>query len=185
MAGPLSHLFIQGPFWAVLLKLCFRDVHLWSIVNPVSGTWDIPTSARNNVYTLLLFFSLSVALSINISLFIFNMFFPMYPMDAAQLLVSVLLKAGNDIYAAASKLLVVSGVCCLLFINYGLGQLEKSNYKLNASISLAMGGMCIFELLHIYRLGQARVLHLHPLFVEKDEADAGTRLINPGNRQPV
>eukprot|EP00413_Alexandrium_margalefii_P042496 CAMPEP_0204601108 /NCGR_PEP_ID=MMETSP0661-20131031/55830_1 /ASSEMBLY_ACC=CAM_ASM_000606 /TAXON_ID=109239 /ORGANISM="Alexandrium margalefi, Strain AMGDE01CS-322" /LENGTH=361 /DNA_ID=CAMNT_0051611951 /DNA_START=333 /DNA_END=1418 /DNA_ORIENTATION=+ len=112
------------------------------------------------------------AIQLNVALFLFNVFFPMYPADGSKLLVSTLMFCcGVAARTAAMVLLCVSVPCALFFIGWSLrtfiagvsaGQGQAA--MLNSLMGF-MGLMSLVEAYKIWELRNARRLYTHPLFL--------------------
>ncbi|CAE7198438.1 unnamed protein product [Symbiodinium natans] len=106
---------------------------------------------------------LAQAIQLNVMLFMFNVFFPMYPMDGAKLIVcSLQLFCGASAKCAAKVLLGTSIPLAILFIGHTL--LGSHGGGLQPGITAYMGIMCLMESYRIYQLYQEERLHTHPLF---------------------
>lgn len=73
-----------------------------------------------------LFYIPLMAIQLNLLLFAFNVFFPMYPADGAKLLTSSLMHCcGVRPYKAAGVLIWTSGICAILLIAWSVYSFEK------------------------------------------------------------
>jgi len=98
-------------------------------------------------------------------LFIFNVFFPMYPMDGAKLIVcSLQLFCRASARTAASVLIWTSVPLAVLFVGSSLMGLRGGRGGMMSGVSAYMGIMCLMETWKIYQLLQSQQLHKHPLF---------------------
>ena len=165
VAGPATHLF-QLPIWLTVLYLGFPLVDPLQFLNPF-GHWRIPEE-----YSLLFFPSLMVsvlgfAISINVGLFIFNVFLPMYPLDASKIFTSFLqLALGWSPTATARALVAVSGTCSVAFLFYAA-------FTKSLGVSFLIGLMCLGETLQLKELLDANRLASHPLFAHASPQSAG------------
>jgi len=106
---------------------------------------------------------LVLGVQMNVMLFLFNVFFPMYPMDGAKLIVcSMQLFCGASAKTAAKVLIGTSGPLAVLFIGYALKGMAGGGMM--QGVMAYMGFMCIMETYKIYRLLKDNQLHQHPLF---------------------
>merc|ERR1712151_192970 len=91
------------------------------------------------------------AVQINVMLFLFNVFFPMYPMDGAKLIVcSLQLFCGASAICTAKVLIGTSVPLSLFFIVFSLKGMAGGG--LMPGIAAYMGFMCFVETYRIYRL---------------------------------
>mmetsp|Transcript_21978 Transcript_21978/g.61472 ORF Transcript_21978/g.61472 Transcript_21978/m.61472 type:complete len:436 (-) Transcript_21978:115-1422(-) len=171
-AGPCTH-FLQTPAWGVcLLALFYQFQHtgyhtvwdaLWAAAHPLRA-FDIST-VRNEMglWPALPWALVADALDLNILLFLFNVFVPMYPADGSKLLVLVLMFCfGVTPRCAAIVLLVVSVPCAVFFIAYAL--FAGGGLHLRHGLMLWMGVMSLCEAHKIITLLNAKRLYEHPLF---------------------
>jgi hypothetical protein len=102
----------------------------------------------------------------NVMLFMFNVFFPMYPMDGAKLIVCSLQLFCNASAKCAAKVLIgTSFPLAVLFIGHSLwGMKGGAAGGLMPGITAYMGFMCLMETYAIYKLLKEGALHKHPLF---------------------
>jgi len=190
-AGPATHFPMAGA-WCVLLAA------LGAACNHVAlgPTWHhlIPFKPTANPcfnpaidhcfqsWTGFLTHNLLVqALQINVMLFMFNVFFPMYPMDGAKLIVcSLQLFCASSARCAAKVLVYTSVPLALLFIGHSLVGLRSGG--LSPGITAYMGIMCLMESYKIYQLMRDGRLYTHPLFElarssaqERDDPEVAAR----------
>merc|ERR1712217_790056 len=94
----------------------------------------------------------------------FNVFFPMYPMDGAKLIVcSLQLFCGTSAKCAAKVLVYTSTPLAVIFIAHAFwGGTHGSG--LQPGITAFMGFMCLSESYKIYKLMKEERLYTHPLF---------------------
>eukprot|EP00928_Gymnodinium_smaydae_P036657 TRINITY_DN2559_c0_g1_i1.p1 TRINITY_DN2559_c0_g1~~TRINITY_DN2559_c0_g1_i1.p1 ORF type:complete len:438 (-),score=31.66 TRINITY_DN2559_c0_g1_i1:309-1622(-) len=175
-AGPLTHL-LQAPLWIAVMAICF------ALLPPITG-FDSIAGAATAALDPTKHFSISPvvrevglwralpwalaadAVRLNVSLFMFNVFFPMYPADGSKLLVLFLmfcLRAPPR--CAAIVLLSVSIPCALILISGafdrgGVGHLPDMMH----GVLLWMGIMSLCEAFRIASLLNEGRLHTHPLF---------------------
>jgi len=194
-AGPTTHIF-QAPFWGLILALLFA-LYTASFSGDVpqpllfSNPWEAFLSALNPfssqfAYSSILYVTpyfgkwhgllwtiVGQAVSINVTLFLFNVFFPMYPADGSKLLVtSMMFCCGMPPRRAANILLCVSVPCAFLLLGYMAYTLYAafSHITQVQSASLLNGMMGLMALMslqeswNIYQLKKARRLYQHPLF---------------------
>ncbi|KAF4670491.1 hypothetical protein FOZ61_010717 [Perkinsus olseni] len=170
-AGPFTHLF-QAPFWCLLLsgasalllpeQLAAFMPNVWAFLNPL-GHASVPINfALMSSASILVLELCAMGIRINVMLFLFNLLFPMYPMDAAKILVCVLqLGCCCPVRRTARILIWVSGIAAVLFILNGLLGGQGGIF---AGVGILMGGMCLVEVYKIHTLMEQRQLHTHPLF---------------------
>lgn len=183
-AGPATH-FVQAPMWGLLLCLFTIAIDFAEGSTGYSSPWQAFTQCLNplagplkSYYVLntmgpwtALFWSLvGSAISLNVMLFIFNVFFPMYPADGSKLLVtSLMFCCGVTPRRAALVLICVSAPCAALMILYALWGLYSAVHgggagQLMGSLMGWMGVMSLIEANKLWQLRAARRLHTHPLF---------------------
>lgn len=198
-AGPGTH-FLQAPLWGLVLWVLFvvfTNVHGGG--TGYTSAWEAFLAACNPLRSfdnILVWYSVGKwpalgwalvgsAVQLNVALFLFNVFFPMYPADGAKLLVtSLMFCCGLSARKAANVLLFVSVPCALLLIVWSLYNVVTSfTSGQNATASLLsgvmgwMGAMSLMEANKIWQLKKARRLHTHPLFAtarswRREERDA-------------
>jgi Zn-dependent protease len=181
-AGPATH-FPQSMSWLVLLMAVRWS---WELVNPAtyepywSSSWKllVPFSSPQqacfvtevkvpgcvNSYSGVLIHSFLVqAVQMNVMLFMFNVFFPMYPMDGAKLIVCSLQLFCNASAKCAAKVLIgMSLPLAIIFIGYSLKGMSAGGVM--PGVTAYMGFMCLMETYKIYSLYKTSMLHTHPLF---------------------
>eukprot|EP00419_Tripos_fusus_P001989 CAMPEP_0172674928 /NCGR_PEP_ID=MMETSP1074-20121228/13002_1 /TAXON_ID=2916 /ORGANISM="Ceratium fusus, Strain PA161109" /LENGTH=429 /DNA_ID=CAMNT_0013492371 /DNA_START=100 /DNA_END=1389 /DNA_ORIENTATION=+ len=187
-AGPMTH-FFQAPAWGLVLCAVFfvcpqldntrpffehpGEAFLAALLPWGSGLAQVwmPLAFAGQWGSALLWSTVGVAIQLNVALFLFNVFFPMYPADGSKLLVtSLMFCCGVPARRAACILLCVTIPCGILFIGYSLMALSRglsAGYGGTAavnSISGFMGVMSLVEAYKIWELRKARRLHTHPLF---------------------
>jgi Zn-dependent protease len=145
-----------SPSWRLLVPFSPPQTPCLSIAHPMQGcisTWS----------GYLVHLCLVQAVQINVMLFLFNIFFPMYPMDGAKLIVcSLQLFCGTSAKFAAKVLIGTSVPLAVLFIGYNLKGMAGGG--LMPGVTAYMGFMCLMESYKIYKLMQEKQLHTHPLF---------------------
>lgn len=194
-AGPATH-FLQAPLWGLVLWFAFWAVsaassHEFPPYFPYDNAWQAFLASLNPLYGssigqnavlrltyhsagiwLCLFWGLVCsAISLNVSLFLFNVFFPMYPADGAKLLVTGLMFCcGLPPRRAAMVLICTTVPCALLMIGYAVYTFV-AGVSHGAGISGMMGSlmgfmavMGLFEAYKIFQLRKNRQLHTHSLF---------------------
>jgi len=188
-AGPATH-FPMGAIWLGLLALLsavFTEImmpplhaHLVPFSRALSPCLDL--SGRHpecfHTWTAALLYGFIVqAIQLNVMLFMFNVFFPMYPMDGAKLIVcSLQLFCGASARCAAKVLVYTSVPLAVIFIGHSLWGLGGGG--LQPGITAYMGFMCLAESYKIWRLMKEERLYTHPLF---ELARSSTREYNDGN----
>lgn len=195
-AGPSTH-FLMAPAFALLLcgfgdamssscapydscTSCVGTACVWPFLNPFATK---PHAILGNDGPLmgepaaLLWALLATGLQMNVSLFLFNVFFPMYPADGSKLLVCFLMYCcGVPARRAAMTLVVCTTFCAILLIGYAVHSMSAAAHGSMAvrnplSVSSMMGGimvlmgvMSLVEAHRIYGLIEQKRLHTHPLF---------------------
>merc|ERR1719356_718890 len=103
------------------------------------------------------------AVQLNVMLFMFNVFFPMYPMDGAKLIVcSLQLFCGVSARFAAKVLIYTSTPLAVFFIGRALWGLNGGGMQ--PGLQAFMGFMCLAEAYKIWRLMKEERLYTPPLF---------------------
>mmetsp|Transcript_1573 Transcript_1573/g.3255 ORF Transcript_1573/g.3255 Transcript_1573/m.3255 type:complete len:418 (-) Transcript_1573:64-1317(-) len=192
-AGPSTH-FLQTPFWGVLLWAFVAGLEQTSKCKLPAGfdgnqcftctglacVWDamVPFHQPYAYTTLnsgeqLLFILLITGVQLNVMLFLFNVFFPMYPADGSKLLVcSLMYCCGVKPYTAAKVLIICACIFAPLLIGYGLyGIYQGFQGGMNqlglftGLLPIFLGLMSLQEAYTIYQMRKAQTLSQHPLFV--------------------
>lgn len=176
-AGPFTH-FLQAPLWGFVLWMLFLAI---SVVGETgySSAWEAFRAALSPLgggfeyrhvwytvgrWTALLWSTVGAAIQLNVALFIFNVFFPMYPADGSKLLVtSLMFFCGVPPRRAAMVLICLSGPCAILMIVYALWGFVHGGGMLGGLMGW-MGVMSLMEAKKIWELRKARQLHTHGLF---------------------
>jgi len=186
-AGPTTH-FFQAPAWGVVLCAVFficpqphggvpfqhpGEAFAAALLPWGSGLSQVwgTLASQGRLGSALLWSMVGSAIQLNVALFLFNIFFPMYPADGSKLLVtSLMFFCGVPARRAALILLCMTIPCGILFVGYsavtlfgGLSSGHGSAAMVN-SISGFMGIMSLMEAYKIWELRRARRLHTHPLF---------------------
>eukprot|EP00441_Pelagodinium_beii_P015823 CAMPEP_0197669386 /NCGR_PEP_ID=MMETSP1338-20131121/71823_1 /TAXON_ID=43686 ORGANISM="Pelagodinium beii, Strain RCC1491" /NCGR_SAMPLE_ID=MMETSP1338 /ASSEMBLY_ACC=CAM_ASM_000754 /LENGTH=324 /DNA_ID=CAMNT_0043248937 /DNA_START=207 /DNA_END=1181 /DNA_ORIENTATION=+ len=185
-AGPATH-FPMGAAWVLLLAgyaaACSHVVTApaWKYLVPFGSAMG-PCMNPNypgcfSTWSGFLCYSfLTQAVQLNVMLFMFNVFFPMYPMDGAKLIVcSLQLFCGASARCAAKVLIGTSIPLAVFFIGHTLMGIHGGG--LQPGITMYMGFMCLAESYKIYRLYKEEKLYTHPLF---EQARSDTTRINDG-----
>jgi len=183
VAGPCTH-FLQTPVWGLFLWLLSYLFFVSDVQTGYSGAWAAFTAAMNpfqsfHYETIALYKGIWVALpwslvgwgiQLNVVLFVFNVFFPMYPADGSKLLVCTLMfVCGMPARKAALILIGVAVPCAALLIAYA-GYSVYMMIRFRAGMYILgflagwMGVMSLAEVHNIWTLRKARRLHEHPLF---------------------
>ena len=162
VAGPATH-WIQGPFWAALMKASFPSVDVWQFFNPFISH-SFPNNVAKSAVGELVCYILASAISINAALFIFNAFLPMYPLDASKILTSTLqLRFNFSPERTADWLIVISGLSATGFLVHGIITASRQGGAGN-SITLLIGAMSLAETFQLKNLRDTGRLASHPLF---------------------
>jgi len=205
-AGPATH-FPQAAVWLVAF---ISLVSTWELAN-LDPAWHmlIPFSnPRMPCFTMqtaikgclqsygsyLAYLFLRTGIQMNVMLFIFNVFFPMYPMDGAKLIVcSLQLYCGASARTAAKVLVFTSGPLAVFFIVYAFYGNKGGSGGMMQGVGAYMGFMCLMETYKIYQLLKAERLYMHPLFESarsesismNDSAGVSQRLNDSEHDDPV
>lgn len=202
-AGPATH-FPMAAAWVMLLaSFAGACSH---VVTPPSWKYLIPFSSNmppcgphpnpalpcfSTYLGWLCYQFLAQAVQLNVMLFMFNVFFPMYPMDGAKLIVcSLQLFCGASARCAAKVLIGTSMPLAVLFIGHSL--MGMGGGGLQPGITAYMGFMCLMESYRIYSLYKEEKLYTHPLFEQarsdterfRDGAGSAARLNNSDRDDP-
>jgi len=189
-AGPSTH-FLQVTLWGFVLCAVFklfpqRDLVIGSVLyrrpleafldalNPMGSAllpvW-YPFLYDKAYFSALLWSLVGTAIQLNVALFLFNVFFPMYPADGSKLLVSTLMFCcGVPARTAALVLLWASVPCGIFFIGWSLKtfvlgvQAGQGQAAMLNSVMGFLGVMSLVEAYKIWELRRVRRLHTHPLF---------------------
>jgi len=187
-AGPSTH-FLMTPLWAALLYL-LTEASQAQCQGPCTDcldglscviAWANPLTRQPAPYLSyygegplmgkfpsLVWQLFGRGVRLNVILFLFNVFFPMYPADGSKLLVVGLMYCGGvPAERAACTLIITSTICALLFITYSLHEVLNSEGQLSGLASGVAGMMGVMSLMEAYRINELRLkkqLHTHPLF---------------------
>lgn len=179
-AGPATHL-AMAPVWALLLcafgeaigtsssATCQGMGCVWAFADPLGLAGPALLADEHGVPLIghaagLLWQLLGIAIRVNVSLFLFNVFFPMYPADGAKLLtVSLMHCFGVSPRCAAAVLVGCSSCCAVALIGYALWALRTGSVM--AGLLGVMGLMSLAESYRIYTFREQQRLHTHPLFL--------------------
>lgn len=173
VAGPATH-FPMAAIWVTILSLfaafCSHLVlqPAWQHLIPFSGVMGHCVAADqegcfHSWFGYLTYMFLVQAVQINVMLFMFNVFFPMYPMDGAKIITCSLQFFFNASAVCAAQVLICTSVpLALLFIGRALMGMHGGG--LAPGITLFLGFMCLAEAYKIYRLMKEDQLASHPLF---------------------
>lgn len=172
-AGPLTHFPMAGAWCTLLAVLMAACSHVasgptWHYLIPFKPTASpcfnpavehcFQSWAGYLTYNFLV-----QGIQINVMLFMFNVFFPMYPMDGAKLIVCTLqLFCASSARCAAKVLVYTSVPLAVLFIGHSLMGLRSGGMA--PGITAYMGIMCLTESYKIYQLMRDNRLYTHPLF---------------------
>lgn len=201
-AGPATHFPMAGAWLVALVALRFSWslAHMdaaWRLLVPFS-TPQMPCYYPGHdmvvegcVHTIqgYLFHSFLVqAVQINVMLFMFNVFFPMYPMDGAKLIVCSLQLFCKASARTAAKVLVFTSFPLSVFFIYRAFAGARGG-GVFTGISAYMGIMCMAETYKIYQLMKSQQLHTHPLFetarsqvISTVDSSGAAQRLNDSNR---
>ena len=96
------------------------------------------------------------AIVINLSLFLFNLFCPAYPLDGGRILVSCMLLCGVPVGTTANITVAVSAIFGLLIICLGAVYLNF--------LTIFVGGWVCNQAWELYQVVRQGRLDLHPIF---------------------
>eukprot|EP00397_Hematodinium_sp_SG-2012_P031717 GEMP01033707.1.p1 GENE.GEMP01033707.1~~GEMP01033707.1.p1 ORF type:complete len:413 (+),score=38.06 GEMP01033707.1:145-1383(+) len=176
-AGPITH-FFQAPFWLAVFigvrhaipQADFGSpswVFLIPFSQPMSPTWCPPgyhaEFCISSLGQWMLFDVVRFALVMNVMLFMFNVFFPMYPLDGAKIISCTLMLCGLSAIMAA-KFLIFTSIPLVGYLIYSAFSSAQTRGGVATGIMAYLGFMCLMETYRIYDLLTKRQLHLHPLF---------------------
>lgn len=173
-AGPVTH-FPMAAIWVTLVSAtaaCFSHVVTppsWHHLSPFSSP-PMPCMNEHVPFcfhsygSYLLYSSFVQAVQLNVMLFIFNVFFPMYPMDGAKLIVcSLQLFCGTSARCAAKVLVYTSTPLAIFFIGRSfMGMRGQGGFQ--PGVMMFLGFMCLAESYKIWKLMKEERLYTHPLF---------------------
>lgn len=177
-AGPSTH-FLQAPFWGIFLWLLSLYIAAMNGTTGYDSAWHAFLSCLNPLgggvnhnyvwfsvgrWSALLWSVIGTAIQLNVALFIFNVFFPMYPADGSKLLVtSLMFFCGVPPRRAAFILICCSVPCAVLMIAYAVYGFVNGGGIMGGLMGF-MGVMSLQESKKIWDLRKARQLHTHSLF---------------------
>lgn len=193
--GPCTHLFMI-PCWVAISALVYNAFELRYSIADVRADLDPwnaagslvrhPDAAEQGGWLAVLMLQLcATAISLNVLLFLFNIFFPMYPMDCSKLLVTGMQLCGTPVEKAARRFILVSGACAFLLLALAAWQLyhwvlhsSHADYEramqminlgmvplpLSVLLSLGLGCWGGKQTCELNQLAKAKRLHQHPLF---------------------
>jgi Zn-dependent protease len=98
------------------------------------------------------------AIVINISLCLFNLFVPAYPLDGGRIFVSVLLLCGVPVATAAAVTAWVSMFLALLIVALGIYMMQF--------LTVFVGGWVLMQAYQLYQLVRAGRTDQHPIFAK-------------------
>jgi len=147
-AGPATHIF-QTPIWALVLWAMFAAFTASHAALPsaettgYSNAWEAFIAALNPIYGVgyynvqetvglwpaLLWYFVGSAIRLNVALFLFNVFFPMYPADGSKLLVTSLMFCCGVAPRRAANVLLAVSVPCSALLNLHVSCRSSSHLK--------------------------------------------------------
>jgi hypothetical protein len=109
--------------------------------------------------------------STNVMLFLFNVFFPMYPMDSAKIIICTLQLCCRVRYKKVAWILVgLSGFAGVCMIGRTLwGQYQNGGGSPLGNLPLFLAVMSLLETYRIYKMLKEGNVHQHPLFLGADQ----------------
>lgn len=182
MAGPATH-FLMAPAWGLLLYFFSESLRghcgaapaacsscegldcVWAFLNPVGAVPDVVATVGEAA--MLLWRLLGEGVRINVALFLFNVFLPMYPADGAKILTVTLMHCcGVAPRSAATVLVCCSSICACALILYALRTMlgAAGPQSMMAGVVGWLGVMSLIEAYRIHDLKQQSRLNTHPLF---------------------
>lgn len=150
-------------------------------VNPFNRNWAYaPLLQRRHLGLFLFYYAPLMAIELNMALFAFNVFFPMYPADGAKLLTSILMYCCNvRPYRAAGVLIACSGTCACILITWAVYSFQKGIHgafggggvggmsglsAFSGMLPGLLGLMALQETCNIHNLRERNQLSQHPCF---------------------
>mmetsp|Transcript_14663 Transcript_14663/g.43840 ORF Transcript_14663/g.43840 Transcript_14663/m.43840 type:complete len:380 (+) Transcript_14663:85-1224(+) len=208
--GPCTHL-VMTPVWAGLCALLFLAFgmkyswsDLWRDLNPLDHASSLtkhPEAAERGWGAVILLQLCATAVSLNVLLFLFNLLFPMYPMDSSKLLVTGMQLCGTPAERAARRFIWISGACVVALLGLVACQVyrwiehaQQQDYH-HAVRMIGMGlvpipfpimlttGLAFWggkQTWDLHQLAEKKHLHKHPLFSHVDSASRTVRDIANG-----
>lgn len=146
IAGPLTHV-PQSLAWLLLLA--------------ASNEGDVTLGVTGNFWADLCRY----AIVINISLCVFNLFVPAYPLDGGRIFASILLLCGISVPTAAAVTAYVSIFLGLLIVALGVYLMQF--------LTIFVGGWVLVQANELYKLVQAGRADLHPTFAKYANSPQG------------
>jgi len=142
LAGPLTHL-PMGALWAALVAAAHPEHHLTlRLMGPLSDHFLLDLCIAG--------------LFLNVSLFLFNLFVPAYPLDGGRVFANALLSSGVEPNRAGRVTAYLAlAIAAAIF---AAGVLTANIFAILVGVHVASQS---FQLLQFVQTG---VLHLHPLF---------------------
>lgn len=140
IAGPLTHV-PQSLAWLTMLAAC-NDGN----VGGLGATGDFGADLCR------------AAIVINISLCVFNLFVPAYPLDGGRIFVSVLLLCGVPVATAAAVTAWVSMFLSALIIALGVYMMQF--------LTIFVGGWVLMQAYELYKLVKTGRTDQHPIFAK-------------------
>eukprot|EP00397_Hematodinium_sp_SG-2012_P040153 GEMP01043950.1.p1 GENE.GEMP01043950.1~~GEMP01043950.1.p1 ORF type:complete len:348 (+),score=36.31 GEMP01043950.1:106-1149(+) len=194
-AGPMTH-FLQLPLWLAIFMIVRNTVPnanvgspSWQYVVPFyqpkdpqwcgAGAHQDERCIASLGYWLL--FEIShYAVIINVMLFLFNVFFPMYPLDGSKIISCTLMLCGLSAITAARVLIFTSIPLAIYFIYWAFSSaLVRGGVA--TGIMAYLGFMCLAETFRIYSLLNSGQIHRHPLFEIAETEDTPEDPARPEN----
>jgi len=127
----------------------------------------------------------------NVNLFCFNVFFPMYPMDSAKIVVCTLQLCCKCGYRRVARVLVCLSGCAggLMILRTMYAKYHsQGGGNVNANLPMMLAMMSLVETVRIYQMLQKNEVHRHPLFAGADqepELETFTRAPAPEPARPL
>jgi len=191
--GPLTHI-VMIPTWVLIIALLFHAYglsysgsDLWSDLNPIrSGSLSRHADVADKGWGAVLLLQLcSTAISVNVMLFLFNVLFPLFPMDSSKLLCTGMQLCGTPAQVAARRFIWISAASVVVLVCFMAWNIYEviANAKeediqrmvqsaglglLPVHLSILTGlGLAIWggkQTYAIKKLSDDKCLHSHPLF---------------------
>uniref|UniRef100_A0A7S0JFH9 Peptidase M50 domain-containing protein n=1 Tax=Calcidiscus leptoporus TaxID=127549 RepID=A0A7S0JFH9_9EUKA len=118
-----------------------------------------------------------LALWMNVSLALFNMLLPCWPLDGGRIFVDMLLIRGYSVPVAAKAMVFTSVPLVVAISAYGIFALLHGHF--NGTFTLFVGIWLGMQTYQLHLLVQQSSAHLHPLF-----ARAALLVLSPAQQQP-
>eukprot|EP00927_Polykrikos_kofoidii_P066153 TRINITY_DN61800_c0_g1_i1.p1 TRINITY_DN61800_c0_g1~~TRINITY_DN61800_c0_g1_i1.p1 ORF type:complete len:383 (-),score=45.70 TRINITY_DN61800_c0_g1_i1:94-1242(-) len=208
--GPCTHLFMT-PLWVMAVIAIYRhfeieytsqdflsDINPWGSGGSMARYYGVMSLTWE--WWIAIYLCIG-AVNVNIGLFLFNMFFPMYPIDSSKLFVTGIQICGVSVRTAAWLFIVLSGICAILFMSLGgyhlylwtrrdptahdMDMLQMGFLPIPPAVAMPLllgcwGGKQTWE---IFELAHGKRLHTHPLFSHVDNYVMSVR--DEENGRPV